>query len=201
MQILGLVLMTNFFGPLVKSWLVICTILGIRKVSFFYYSYNAGNAHINSGWRGLYAVVNQSNSVINDVPVFAKGNVSDAVITRAVAEARFVRAMAYYMLSEFFGEVPIIENPLEIILSGNTKLPKNTRNSVYEFIRRDLEFAAANLPNSDQPGRATSWTAKGLLSKVYLTMAQYNLFQMPQHQQIILQRLNHYLKMSSRIAG
>ncbi|MFZ1561248.1 MAG: RagB/SusD family nutrient uptake outer membrane protein, partial [Saprospiraceae bacterium] len=59
--------------------------------------------------------------------------------------------------------------------SGNTKLPKNTRNSVYEFIRRDLEFAAANLPNSDQPGRATSWTAKGLLSKVYLTMAQFNL--------------------------
>ncbi len=146
-----------------------------QEGQFFYYSYNAGNAHINSGWRGLYAVVNQSNSVINDVPVFAKGNVSDAVITRAVAEARFVRAMAYYMLSEFFGEVPIIENPLEIILSGNTKLPKNTRNSVYEFIRRDLEFAAANLPNSDQPGRATSWTAKGLLSKVYLTMAQYNL--------------------------
>lgn len=146
-----------------------------QEGQFFYYSYNAGNAHINSGWRGLYAVVNQSNSVINDVPVFAKGNVSDAVITRAVAEARFVRAMAYYMLSEFFGEVPIIENPLEIILSGNTKLPKNTRNSVYEFIRRDLEFAEANLPNSDQPGRATSWTAKGLLSKVYLTMAQYNL--------------------------
>jgi len=146
-----------------------------QEGQFFYYSYNAGNAHINSGWRGLYAVVNQSNSVINDVPVFAKGNVSDAVVTRAVAEARFVRAMAYYMLSEFFGEVPIIENPLEIILSGNTKLPKNTRNSVYEFIRRDLEFAAANLPNSDQPGRATSWTAKGLLSKVYLTMAQYNL--------------------------
>ncbi|MBP6237966.1 MAG: RagB/SusD family nutrient uptake outer membrane protein [Saprospiraceae bacterium] len=146
-----------------------------QEGQFFYYSYNAGNAHINSGWRGLYAVVNQSNSVINDVPVFAKGNVSDAVITRAVAEARFVRAMAYYMLSEFFGEVPIIENPLEIILSGNTKLPKNTRNSVYEFIRRDLEFAAANLPNSDQPGRATSWTAKGLLSKVYLTMAQFNL--------------------------
>lgn len=146
-----------------------------QEGQFFYYSYNAGNAHINSGWRGLYAVVNQSNSVINDVPVFAKGNVSDAVITRAVAEARFVRAMAYYMLSEFFGEVPIIENPLEIILSGNTKLPKNTRNSVYEFVRRDLEFAAANLPNSDQPGRATSWTAKGLLSKVYLTMAQFNL--------------------------
>jgi hypothetical protein len=146
-----------------------------QEGQFFYYSYNAGNAHINTGWRGLYAVVNQSNSVINDVPIFAKGNVSDAVITRAVAEARFVRAMAYYMLSEFFGEVPIIENPLETILSGNTKLPKNTRNSVYEFIRRDLEFASANLPNSDQPGRATSWTAKGLLSKVYLTMAQYNL--------------------------
>lgn len=146
-----------------------------QEGQFLFFSYNEGNAHINSGWRSLYRVVSYANSIINDMPVFAAGKVSEDAINKGIAEARFIRGTAYYMLSEFWGEVPIVENSLDLILSGNTKLPKNTRKSVYEFIRRDLTFAAENLPTSDAPGRVTSWSAKGLLAKVYLTMAQYNL--------------------------
>jgi hypothetical protein len=146
-----------------------------QEGQFFFFSYNEGNAHINTGWRSLYRVVSYANSIINDMPVFAAGKVSESAIKKAIGEARFVRGMAYYMLSEFWGEVPIIENSLELILANNTKLPKNTRASVYEFIRRDLTYAAENLPNTDAPGRLTAWSAKGMLAKVYLTMAQYNL--------------------------
>ena len=70
-----------------------------QEGQFFFFSYNEGNAHINSGWRSLYRVVSYANSIINDMPVFAEGKVSNDVITKAVAEARFIRATAYYMLS------------------------------------------------------------------------------------------------------
>ncbi|MCB0584099.1 MAG: RagB/SusD family nutrient uptake outer membrane protein [Phaeodactylibacter sp.] len=142
-----------------------------QEGQFFYFSFNSGNAHLSSGWKGLFRVVSYANSVINDMPRSAAGNVSQEVIDKALGEARFVRGMAYYILSEYWGEVPIVENSTEIVVSNDFFLPKNTRSSVYEFIRRDLEFAAQNLPATDTPGRVTKWSALGLLAKLHLTMA------------------------------
>lgn len=148
-----------------------------QEGQFFYFSYNEGNTHISNGWNGLFRVVSYSNAIINDMPVFAKGKISDEVINEAIGEARFMRGMAYYLLSEFFGEVPIVENSTQLVVNNDIFLPKNTRSSIYEFITRDLTFAAENLPSSSEPGRVTEWSAKGLLAKTYLTMAQFNLNQ------------------------
>jgi starch-binding outer membrane protein, SusD/RagB family len=145
-----------------------------QEGQFFYYSYNAGNAHINTGWRGLYRVISYANAIINDMPVFAAGKIDQAVITKALAEARCIRGTAYYFLTEYFGEVPIVENSSELVAQNNIVLAKNTKASLFEFIKRDLEFAGENLPSSDQPGRVTKWSAKGMLAKLYLTMGQYN---------------------------
>lgn len=146
-----------------------------QEGQFFYFSYNEGNTHIANGWVGLYRVVSYANAIINDMPVFAEGKIEASVITEAIAEARFVRGMAFYLLSEFFGEVPIVENSTDLVVNNDIFLPKNTRGSVFEFVRRDLTFAAENLPPSSGPGRVTEWSAKGLLAKLYLTMAQYYL--------------------------
>ncbi|MCB9286691.1 MAG: RagB/SusD family nutrient uptake outer membrane protein [Lewinellaceae bacterium] len=142
-----------------------------QEGQFFYFSFNSGNAHLSAGWKGLYRVVSYANSIINDMPRAASGNVPQKVIDQALGEARFVRAMAYYLLSEYWGEVPIVENSTEIVVSNDFFLPKHTRASVLEFIRRDLEFASQNLPESDTPGRVTKWSALGLLAKLHLTMA------------------------------
>ena len=107
------------------------------------------------------------------MPRIALDNVSEDVVNQGLAEARFVRAMAYYILAEFWGEVPIVENSTELVVTNNMMLPKNTRSSIYEFIRRDLEFVIDNVKqNESEPGRVTQWSAKGLLAKLYLTMAQ-----------------------------
>ncbi|MGD9929124.1 MAG: RagB/SusD family nutrient uptake outer membrane protein [Mangrovibacterium sp.] len=143
-----------------------------QEGQFMFLTFNAGNAIISQGWNGLYRVVSYANSIINDMPRAASGNVTEDVINRALGEARFVRAMTYYLLVEFWGEVPIVENSTELVTSNNMMLPKNTRSSIYEFMKRDLEFAAANLPATDVPGRVTQWSAKGLLAKLHLTIAQ-----------------------------
>ena len=143
-----------------------------QEGQFFFASYNAGNAHLSTGWKGLFRVVSYANSIINDMPAAAAGNVPDVVIAEAVGEARFIRGVAYYMLSEYWGEVPIVENSTELVAANQLQLPKNTRSSVYEFVRRDLAFAAENLPAAATPGRVDKWAAKGMLAKLHLTMAQ-----------------------------
>jgi starch-binding outer membrane protein, SusD/RagB family len=42
---------------------------------------------------------------------------------------------------------------------------------VYKFVTNDLTYAVENLPATDIAGRVTTWSAQGMLSKVYLTMA------------------------------
>lgn len=138
----------------------------------FFLSFTENNSVILQGWRGLYRVIAGANSVINDMPPIASGyGVAEADINAGIAEARFLRGTAYFFLAEFWGDVPLIENGSAIVSSGTLQIPKNTRSSVYEFIRRDLEFAAANLPETDEPGRVTKWSALGMLAKLHLTMA------------------------------
>ncbi|MBL7779689.1 MAG: RagB/SusD family nutrient uptake outer membrane protein [Saprospiraceae bacterium] len=142
-----------------------------QEGQFFFFSYSGGNAHLTSGWKGLFRVVSYANSIINDMPRAAAGKVDQVTIDRALGEARFVRAYCYYMLAEYWGDVPIVENSTELVATNNLFLPKNTRSSVLEFVRRDLVFAADNLPAADAPGRVTKWAAKALLAKVHLTLA------------------------------
>jgi hypothetical protein len=138
----------------------------------FFLSFTENNSVILAGWRGLYRVIAGANQVINNMPAIAKSyGVADKDINGGVAEARFLRGTAYFMLTEFWGEVPVIENSAAIVNSGNLQVPKNTRSSIYEFIRKDLEYAAANLPLTDGPGRVTTWSAKGMLAKLHLTIA------------------------------
>lgn len=139
----------------------------------FFLTYSDNNNIISQGWRGLYNVIAFANSVINDMPRIAAGNgVPPEAINAALGEARFIRATAYYLLGEYWEEIPIIENTAELVANNNIGVMKNTYSSVLEFVIRDLEFAAEHLPSADAPGRVTQWAAKGMLAKAHLTRAQ-----------------------------
>jgi starch-binding outer membrane protein, SusD/RagB family len=141
--------------------------------AFFMVSQNEANRHLLDGWRGLFNVVSYANLIIDDMPPVASGyGVSQNVIDAGIAEARFFRAAAYYQLVEYFGDVPIIEKPAAKVAANDLQTPRNTAADVYEFIRRDLVFAAENLPATDVPGRVTSWAAKGMLAKLHVTIGQ-----------------------------
>ncbi|MBK6932283.1 MAG: RagB/SusD family nutrient uptake outer membrane protein [Saprospirales bacterium] len=144
-----------------------------QEGQFFYFSFTPGNAHLSAGWKGIYRVVSYANSIINDMPRIAENNgVSRGVIDGAIAEARFMRGTAYYFIAEYWGEAPIVENAGALVAANDLILPKNTKANLYEFARRDLAFAAETLPASDGAGRVTQWSAKGMLAKLHLTMAQ-----------------------------
>ncbi|GGA81880.1 RagB/SusD family nutrient uptake outer membrane protein [Puia dinghuensis] len=127
------------------------------------------NGIVSSGWTGLYNVIAQCNTVINAIEQQASSSISATDKNAAIGEAKFVRAVAYYHLAVLWGAVPIIEDNSKLI--KQPLVYRNTVSDVYKFIANDLTFAAQNLPNADVAGRVTTWSAQGMLGKVYLTAA------------------------------
>ena len=122
-----------------------------------------------SAWAAFYNVVGQSNNTINNIRNFAV-NVTEDQKNLAIAEARFMRGVAYWYLASLWGDVILIEDNAAMV--NNPIVPTNPRNDVFEFAIRDLEFAAKHLPETTgQSGRLTSWSAYGMLSRVYLSYA------------------------------
>lgn len=143
-----------------------------QEGQFFYMSFGANNAYSTNGWQGLYRVISFCNNIINYMPSYALENgVSEEAVNRCLAEARCIRGVAYYFLTEYWGDVVIMENNLEM---QNEILHRHKQNSVYQFIVNDLKYAYETLPAQDsQAGRCTRYTAAGMLAKVYLTMASH----------------------------
>ncbi|MBB3188467.1 RagB/SusD family nutrient uptake outer membrane protein [Microbacter margulisiae] len=149
-------------GNLYYSWFGDYIQLATRTIT-------AQNSVLQSAWTGLFNTVAQCNSTINGIEQYGSPNIAVSDKNAALGEARFIRAMAYYNLAILFGAVPIIEDNSKLI--KNPLLNRNILSDVYKFIANDLTYAAQNLPATDVAGRVTTWSAQGMLGKVYLTMA------------------------------
>ena len=144
---------------------------------FFLNTVQPGNQFSELGWNALFLIGSYANSIIIDMPEPAlEAGISQEVINKALGEAYLFRGLAYYYLTEYWGEVPIVENSSDLITSGNSSdmyVNRATQGSLYRFICEDLEKAISLLPETDSPGRVTKFSAKGLLAKVYLTRGCY----------------------------
>lgn len=83
-------------------------------------------------------------------------------------EAKFLRALYYFMLESYYGDVPLILDPPELE-QGN--LPRSPRTEVVTQILKDLDEAIAVLPDSygaTEQGKATKGAAMGLKARVLL---------------------------------
>ena len=128
------------------------------------------NQYNQNSWRSFFNVIAQSNLAIFNINRFAGPAVSAEAKKVAIAEARFMRALAYRYLVLNWGAVPIIESNIEHL--NDTTIRRNTVPSVWRFITREMRAAAADLPlSASQPGRLTKWSAEGMLARFYLTRA------------------------------
>jgi hypothetical protein len=121
---------------------------------------------LQATWTDLYEIVYRANVLQERIQPF-----TFARVNQFKGEARFLRALAYFDLVRYWGQVPIVSKTLTV---AEAKLvPRSPVADVYKFIVDDLKFAADNLPASytaTERGRATKWAAKALLGKVYMTM-------------------------------
>lgn len=132
------------------------------------FNYTPSEGSIAELWARYYAIIADANIVID---ASRKLEAVDESVTKACeAEACFLRAWAYFQLVQFFGELPLISEPVTYF---DYTVPRSSIKDVYSFIVKDLEQAAApeTLPEEIVDGHASHWAAKTLLAKVYLTMA------------------------------
>ena len=125
---------------------------------------------LTEAWAALYSVVAQSNNTINNIEQYCTDDVSEDAKVQAIAEARFMRGTAYWYIASLWGCAIIYENTSDLV--DNYVVYANPRIDGIEFAIRDLEYAAKYLPASQSDeGRVTKYSAYGMLSRVYLSMA------------------------------
>lgn len=130
------------------------------------------NGIMVSNWKAMYNIIAHCNITINAIKQKAPDSIAAVNKNAAIAEARFIRGFAYYNLAVHWGAVPVIEDNSKLVISPLVNRIKTE--DVFRFVINDLTFAAQNLPSADVAGRLTTWSAQGMLGKVYLTAAGLN---------------------------
>ena len=135
-----------------------------------YNRYNSENQFVREMWQRNYSGISRANTAIEKVPEITMNTL---VKNRLIAEARFLRALFYFNLVRFYGDVPLI---LKLESIDDAYENRASSNQVYDQIIEDLTFAENNLPNSYPAvdiGRVSKGAAKILLGKVYLTRKEF----------------------------
>lgn len=131
--------------------------------------FDTQNGHVREIWDGFYQAINNANAIIERAPKVT--GMTDLIKNQRVAEAKFIRAHHYFLLTQLFGGVDL---RLTETIVPTKDVSRATVAQQYEAIIRDLSEAIPNLEakaKSAQYGRATRPAAEHLLGKVYLTKA------------------------------
>lgn len=125
---------------------------------------------LTDAWNSFYSVVAQANNTINNITDYSAPTLSEDSKRASIAEARFMRGTAYWYIASLWGVGIIYTNTSSMV--NNYVVPANPGVDVIEFAIRDLEYAAKYLPKTPaDAGRVTCYSAYGMLSRVYLSMA------------------------------
>jgi len=120
-------------------------------------------------WGHHYRGVYRANQVLTNVPGIA---MDDALKTRILGEAKFLRAVYYYNLVSIWGSVPLVLAPT----LPSDKPSQSTPEEVWAQIEKDLTEAAAALPVSytgDEIGRATQGAAYAFLGRAHMQQKEW----------------------------
>jgi len=124
------------------------------------------NAVFNGVFNDLYRLIHRANAIIESAP---DAETNDPNLKkRYVAEARFLRAWAYFQLVGFWGGVPLYETTGQSFSDAKARA---TEAEVFDFVVSELTALNGDLPTSysgNDLGRVTKGAALMLLGKVYM---------------------------------
>jgi hypothetical protein len=137
------------------------------RADFHRYIVEPDNVQSEDYYQSMYEIIFRANNVLKYVD-----NANVANINKYSAEAKFLRAYAYFNLVRLYGDVPLVT----AVVGSDEKELLFTRidvETIYSQIVEDLQAGVANLDNSNK-SRASKAAAQGILAKVYLTQPTRN---------------------------
>ena len=136
-----------------------------EAAQFESYSVEATNGIVADYYRSFYNVIFRANLVLANLEA------AGTSAARFEAEAKFVRAYAYFNLVRLYGDIPLITS-LTGPADTDAAYTRVASGDIYDLIQSDLNTAIAGLDNS-YTTRASKAGAQALLAKVELTRGNY----------------------------
>lgn len=133
--------------------------------------YDASSGTITTRYRTNYLMIARANEVLVRIDEM---DFDQAVKDNLKGQSLFIRALCYFDLVQYFGEIPLHLEPSTSF--DDVALPLSPIDEVYAQIISDASTAAGLLPSkaSQDPGRASSDAANALLGNVYIVRQQWS---------------------------
>ncbi|QZE13405.1 RagB/SusD family nutrient uptake outer membrane protein [Halosquirtibacter laminarini] len=144
-----------------------------RMLEFDDFNVSENNDDITAVWKAMYRAIGAANNVISSRDRIEKIAMDATKREVYMAEAHFLRALAYYNIVSYWGKGPIVE---KLLTGDEAKLVKNaTAEEIYNFIIADLEIAKVIPEERGELGRVNQDAVRMLKAYVYMNMAGYPL--------------------------
>ena len=144
---------------------------GYNYYMMYLATYTDRDGTIQAHWQTYYDGIHRANTFIRSVRGM-NDIISEEQINVYVAEAKFLRAVFYFTLTDLFGGVPYYDESTNVNEEFmNLKRPRSSLEEVRAHILEDLDEAIKYLPvnhAASEYGRATKGAAYALRGKVHL---------------------------------
>jgi len=127
-----------------------------------------GSSLYDPMWSDMFQAVRNANILLENLE---EAQISESEKTIIEAEARFIRAVAYYRMYIWFGPAPLRTSTDQELL-----LPRADEQEYINFIENELLASINGLPERGDEkawGRAHKGAAQGYLTKLYLNTKQW----------------------------
>ena len=162
-------------------WMEQSVVSGASEIAYFLNADLVTNGQVQTAWKEYFSIIANANAILDKIDDVTFKN--EDIQMEYKAEVKFLRALAYFDLVRFFGNIPIATGsitPLESL-----QLKQSTAEEVYEqVVIPDLSYASEYLMETftrydgstdKSVGRPVQMAAKALLAEVYITMSGFPL--------------------------
>lgn len=135
-------------------------------------SYDDSNYPINAAWRGFYRIIHRSNAVIQYGSNIE--DIDESLKKQRIAEAKFLRAYAYYYLTTLWGKVPLYTEVVTTV--GEAKGPAEEA-ELYSLMEGDLTAIQNDLEwkyFDEDAGRVNKGAVKLLLARALMHQGKFS---------------------------
>ncbi|MFY0600060.1 MAG: RagB/SusD family nutrient uptake outer membrane protein [Cyclobacteriaceae bacterium] len=149
--------------------------LNRRVLPLMEFSWDPSTDYFNQYYSRFYEAIAAANNVL--LVTGELTSVDQSILNKTIAEARFIRGTAYYLLHNLFGPTPIVEIPAGASLDEIEAAGKGSRATEDEYrmqVESDLMFAVDNLEYGGSSSRANKGSAYAVLTKYYLNNKQWS---------------------------
>lgn len=124
-------------------------------------------------WVEHFGLVKDSNAALRELTKFREELGSSPRLQQYAAEVRWFRALAYWRMLRFYGDVPFYNKD---VIAAELRL--SPRDEVYNYVVSELEDIVDDLPSEhpnqlEREGAVTKWAAYMLLAKISADFQDY----------------------------